>query len=151
MNKYWVKGSHFLTPLPAENKPLFNLQVDILLSVKCFDHLTRLWPKPKISKHMNIKFQLNASSKSINRSIPGEWLLWCIASHQDYILQLPLYGRPYQSKVVWAHDWWSRNRSLWLSLSIHGGRLLGLFLPFLQKLRVLGHRQRYWTGDNCAN
>ena len=28
------------------------------------------------------------------------------------------YRRPYQSKVVWVHDWWSRNWSLWLSISI---------------------------------
>ena len=33
-------------------------------------------------------------------------------------LDSQLYGRPYQSKVVWVHDQWARNRSLWLSFSI---------------------------------
>ena len=39
-----------------------------------------------------------------------------------------MYGRPYQSKMVWVHDWWSRNRSLWLSLSIGNRKCWSLWL-----------------------
>ena len=42
--------------------------------------------------------------------------------------KLRWYGRPYQSKVVWVHDRWARNRSLWLSLSIGDWKCRSLWL-----------------------
>ena len=42
----------------------------------------------------------------------GKTELFVIVKHDTH------YGRPYHSKVVRVHDWWSRTRSLWLRLSI---------------------------------
>ena len=53
-------------------------------------------------------------------------------AHLDWMLVLTTifrkYGRPYQSKVVWVYDWWLRNRSIWLSLSIGDRKCLSLWL-----------------------
>ena len=60
-------------------------------------------------------------------SFPSEVLMQY--SELRWILPVDiLYGRPYQSKVVWVHNWWSRNRSLWLSLSIGDWKCRSLWL-----------------------
>ena len=41
---------------------------------------------------------------------------------------LTSYVRPYQSRVVWVHDWWWRNRSLLLSFSIVDRKCRSLWL-----------------------
>ena len=55
------------------------------------------------------------------------------------------YWRLYQSKVVWVHDWWSRNPWLWLSFSIGGFHATQVSLIITQVKYKIAYHSIYWV------